>query len=73
MVETKPIESELKDLPPLESLVTKISEVTEELKKITKEAIALDIERRTGLPPEKKSRNICKSLVFSNENRHTHN
>ena len=66
MVETKPIESELKDLPPLESLVTKISEVTEELKKITKEAIALDIERRTGLPPEKNREtfaNLLSSLM----------
>jgi very-short-patch-repair endonuclease/AAA15 family ATPase/GTPase len=51
-IKAKPVESELKDLPELELLVSKIKKVTEELQEITKEAIALDIALRTGLPPE---------------------
>jgi len=49
---TRPIELQLKDLPEIESLVSKIKKVTEELQEKTKEAIALDIALRTGLPPE---------------------
>ena len=45
-------EAELRDLPSLEVLATKINEVTEELKEITNEALGLDIVRRTGLPQE---------------------
>jgi very-short-patch-repair endonuclease len=51
-LKVEPLEDELKDLPPLEELVTQISELSVRLAVRAPQALALHLERWTGLPRE---------------------